>query len=318
MKKDIPFYRRTPPALFPCLLGLIGFALMWRKLSEFGAPLWIGEALGAVAIGLFGFTFSSYVVKLILRPSVVLDDLKIGPARGAVSAGSVCLLLMSAIFVPYDFRVATAIWWFGIVMQIVYLICVLVTLKSVVNMRATLTPVLLLPFMGLIVGAIAGPDLEYRSLSIAFLALSAPFYFWIVGESLLNAKTRGVEPPNRAGFAIMLAPPSVYAVASYFIWNDVVFYWFWLFCLGVGIAMVPFIPWMVRGGFKPSWGAFTFPVTAFTMAMMLGIQAGFTLAVVPMAVGVALSTVLVPLVVFKTFKAWGYGKLAEATKAAIA
>lgn len=318
MKKDIPFYRRTPPALFPCLLGLIGFALMWRKLSEFGAPLWAGEAAGAIAMGLFGFTFACYIVKLILRPSVVLDDLKIGPARGAVSAGSVCLLLLSAILVPYDFRVAAVVWWFGVLMQVLYLICVLMTLKSVANMRATLTPVLLLPFVGMIVGAVAGPDLGYRTLSIAFLAISAPLYFWIATESLLNAKTRGVEPPNRAGFAILLAPPSVYAVASYYIWNDAVFFWFWLIALIAAVALVPFIPWMVRGGFKPSWGAFTFPLTAFTMAMMLGVQAGFPLSVVPMAIGVALATLLVPYVVFKTFKAWGYGKLAEATKAAIA
>jgi len=318
MKKHIPFYRRTPPALFPCLLGLIGFALLWTKMAEFGAPIWIGEALSAIAFGLFGFTFACYVFKLILRPSVVLDDLKIGPARGAVSSGSVCLMLLAALILPYDFRVAAVIWWIGIVLQVVYLLCVIATLKSVENMRATLTPVILLPFVGFIVAAIAGPQLEFRGISIAFLVLAAPLYFWIAGESLLNAKTRGVEPPNRAGFAILLAPPSVYAVASYFIWNDAVFFWFWLAALCAGIALVPFIPWMVRGGFKPSWGAFTFPATSFTTVMMLGVQSGITWSVIPMAIGVALCSVLVPYVVFKTFRAWGAGKLAEATKAAVA
>jgi tellurite resistance protein len=318
MKKDIPFYRRTPPALFPCLLGSIGLALLWQKMPEFGAPLWIGEALGAIVLGLFGFTFVCYAIKLILRPSVVLDDLKIGPARGAVSAGSVCLMLLAALILPYDFRVAAVVWWSGLILQVVYLICVVITLKSVENMRATLTPVLLLPFVGFIVAAIAGPDLGYRCMSITILALAAPLYIWIAIESLLNAKTRGAEPPNRAGFAILLAPPSVYAVASYFIWNDAVFYWFWLVALIAGIALVPFIPWMVRGGFKPSWGAFTFPLTAFSTAMMLGVQAGFVMAVVPMAIGVGLASVLVPYVVFKTFSAWGLGKLTEATKAAVA
>ena len=318
MKTYIPFYRRTPPALFPCLLGLIGFALLWTKMAEFGAPIWIGEALGAIAFGMFGFTFVCYATKLILRPSVVLDDLKIGPARGAVSAGSVCLLLLAALILPYDFRVAGAVWWAGLVLQVVYLACVIITLKSVENMRATLTPVLLLPFVGFIVAAIAGPDLGYRGLSIAILALASPLYFWIAIESLLNAKTRGVEPPIRAGFAILLAPPSVYAVASYFIWNDAVFYWFWLVALIAGLALVPFIPWMVRGGFKPSWGAFTFPLTAFTMSMMLGVQAGISAAVVPMGIGVALSSVVVPYVVYKTFSAWGSGQLATATKAAVA
>ena len=318
MKTDIPFYRRTPPALFPCLLGLIGFALLWRKMPEFGAPIWIGEALGAIAFGLFGFAFVSYAMKVIIRPSVVLDDLKIGPARGAVSAGSVCLMLLAALLLPYDFRVAAVVWWMGLIIQVIYLACVIITLKSVENMRATLTPVLLLPFVGFIVATIAGPDLGYSGLSIAILALASPLYFWIAIESLLNAKTRGVEPPNRAGFAILLAPPSVYAVAAYFIWNDAVFYWFWLIALVAGVALAPFIPWMVRGGFKPSWGAFTFPLTAFSMAMMLGVQAGFAWAVIPMGIGVALSSVLVPYVVYKTFSAWGFGQLAQATKAAVA
>jgi tellurite resistance protein len=318
MKTDIPFYRRTPPALFPCLLGLIGLSLIWQKLPEFGAPIWIGEALSAIAFGLFGFTFASYVLKIIIRPSVVLDDLKVGPARGAVSAGSVCLMLLAALILPYDFRIAAVVWWCGLVLQVGYLICVIITLKSVENMRATLTPVLLLPFVGFIVAAIVGPDLGYRGVSIGILALAAPLYFWIAMESLLNAKTRGVEPPNRAGFAILLAPPSVYAVASYFIWNDAVFYWFWLVAFVAAIALLPFIPWMVRGGFKPSWGAFTFPLTAFSTAMMLGVQAGFIVAVVPMAIGVSLASVLVPYVVYKTFSAWGHGKLAEATKAAVA
>jgi tellurite resistance protein len=318
MKTHIPFYRRTPPALFPCLLGTIGLALLWQKMPEFGAPLWIGEALSAIAFGLFGFTFVCYAIKLIVRPSVVLDDLKIGPARGAVSAGSVCLLLLAALILPYDFRVAAVVWWGGMILQVVYLHCVIRTLKSVENMRATLTPVLLLPFVGFIVAAIAGPDLGYRGLSIAILAVAAPLYVWIAIESVLNAKTRGVEPPNRAGFAILLAPPSVYAVASYFIWNDAVFFWFWLVALIAAVALIPFIPWMVRGGFKPSWGAFTFPLTAFSTVMMLGVQAGFTISVIPMAIGICLSSVLVPYVVFKTFAAWGNGKLAEATKAAIA
>jgi len=180
MKTDAPFYRRTPPALFPCLLGLIGLALLWRRMADFGAPVWIGEALSVISVGLFGFAFACYVTKLVLRPSVVLDDLRIGPARGAVSAGSVCLLLAAAIFVPYDFRLAGVLWWAGLTFHLVYLLCVMKTLKSIDAMRQSVTPVLLLPFVGFIVASIAGPQLDYRILSISFLVICFPFYFWIV------------------------------------------------------------------------------------------------------------------------------------------
>jgi len=318
MKTDPPFYRRTPPALFPCLLGLIGLALLWRKMAEFGAPLWIGEALSVLSVGLFGFIFACYVTKLVLRPSVVLDDLKIGPARGAVSAGSVCLLLAAVIFVPYDFQLAEVLWWTGLAFHVVYLLCVVKTLKSIQAMRQSVTPVLLLPFVGFIVASIAGPQLDYRMLSIAFLFVCLPFYFWIGVESLLNAVSRGVEPINRPSYAIILAPPSIYAVAAYYLWSNTVFFWFWLIALIVGVCVLLAAPWMARGGFKPSWGAFTFPLTACTMVMALGLQTGIQVSLVPMTIGVTLSTLLVPYIVFKTLKAWSNGTLAHATKAAVA
>lgn len=311
------FWRRTPPALFPSCLGALGLGLMWRNLAELGAPAWIGEALGLGAGAVFMFVYGCYLAKLAVRPSVIYDDLMVAPARGAVSGGSICLMLLSAILMPYHFGLAQMIWILSVAIHLAYMICVIQVLQKIPNPRASITPVILLPFVGFIVAGIAGIPLGFKTLSLVFAALGLPLFLLIAGISIQNALRDGVPAPNKTTFAIILAPVSVYALIGELV--GVGQGWLFAACLIVGGCLAALVPWMARGGYNPGWGAFTFPTAAFGSVMIKGVVAGYGLiAWVPMIIVVVMASGLIPFVLYRTLMLWRAGVLAEATKAAVA
>jgi tellurite resistance protein len=313
------FWRRTPPALFPCILGFLGLGIAWRKAAEiWPIPTWVGEGILVIAATLFLFTFVSYMTKLSLRPSVVLDDLKVLPARGTVTAGAMCMMVLAAAIFPYHLELSRGVWWFSIILQTLYVICVIYSLSYSENNLSNVTPSLMLPAVGYIVAAIAGPDLGYVGLSKVFLIATSPFYALIVILSLLNVKPKAMPPPVRASYAILLAPTSIYGIAALGLWGVDVFATIWWMALVFSILMLLTVRWLATGGWNPGWGAFTFPLSALASVLLLGVEMGFGMTATIASLSVlSVASLVVPYVVWKTFRFWAIGKLAEATGAAV-
>ena len=100
MPRPVPpgLWRRTPPAMFPPILGTLALALAWLGgAGAFGLPLGLAQmgAGMAVAVGLFAVT--AYAVKLIRRPAVLADELTVLPGRTGVAAGVLSLYLLAAL-----------------------------------------------------------------------------------------------------------------------------------------------------------------------------------------------------------------------------
>jgi tellurite resistance protein len=313
------FWRRTPPALFPSILGFIGLGIAWRKAADvWPISIWLGESILAAATILFVFTLASYLAKLCMRPSVVIDDLKVLPARGAVTAGAMCMMVLAVGVLPYGVEAARVIWWLSIVMQTLYVSCVIYSLSQSENNLANVTPALMLPAVGFIVAAIAGPDLGYVGLSKMFLIGTSPLYALIVILSLVNVKPKKMPPPVRASYAILLAPTSIYGIAALGIWGTEVFEFIWWAALVFSILMLPFARWLATGGWNPGWGAFTFPLSSLASVLLLGVEADYgPIATIASVIALCTASLVVPYVVWKTFRFWAAGKLAEATGAAI-
>ena len=103
-------WRRTPPAVFPPIMGLFGLGLAWRRAAErFSVPDGLAEAiLGAVTL-LFLFAALAYAVKFARRPMVLLEDLRILPGRAGIAAMVLCLYLLSFTLAPYGPALAQAV-----------------------------------------------------------------------------------------------------------------------------------------------------------------------------------------------------------------
>ncbi len=315
-----PFWRRTPPALFPSLLGLFGLALSWKAAATvWNIPSTIGSAIGVVATLLLLVTLTSYVIKLLIRPKVLWEDLQIGPARGSVSAGSMCAMALAAFLLPYTTLGAFLVWWMALLLHAVYFGCVLVILSRHENTLAEISPVIMLPVVGVLVSTLAAPQLGYGGFAIAVFVLTIPLSAAILLISLLNARTHGVPLPQRTSYAIFLAPPSVTALGMYALSGPTYYMPLWICASLVAIALLPFMRWMGQGGWTPAWGAFTFPLAAFSGVQILAIKAGYGIVAEGLAIAtLTAATVLVPYIVARTYLSWFQGKLGPATKAAVA
>jgi len=79
------------------------------------------------------------------------------------------------------------------------------------------------------------------------------------------------------------------------------------------------IRWITEAGFSPLWGAFTFPLAAFTSLQFIAYGAGMgDWALHVAGAGLAVATVSIPWIAMKIYQAWFKGVLAIKTNAAVA
>lgn len=315
------FWRRTPPALFPATLGMFGLALAWRSATGvLAAPALVSHALLAVTAAFLLFAMGCYLAKLIKRPKVVFEDMNPAPGRAAVSAGSMCLLLLAAGLAPFAASPAihagvSAIWFLGLGLHVVYMACVTRVLIGLPKEQRAVTPVLFLPFVGYIVSPIAGAPL-------GFGAVAEVFYFYTLAAGAviiaLSAPRFLVKPtpvPGRPAAAILLAPTSVAAISGAALGYDglaMVFIW-----LSAALSLIYIVKWrwITAGGYTPQWGAFTFPSSAFAGAMMLAAAKWGGSWDWAAALALIFATIIVPAIWVVTIRDWSLGRLGLMTGA---
>ncbi|WP_069299972.1 hypothetical protein [Neptunicoccus sediminis] len=314
------FWRRTPPALFPSLLGLFGLSLAWRAAAGvWDVPEAVGAWIGLGATLVLLVTLSSYVAKLCIRPGVLWDDLMIDPARGSVSAGSMCAMAMAAFLLPYTSLGAFLVWWMAIGLHLIYFICVVLILLRHHNTLAQVTPVFLLPAAGILVATLAGPELGYVGFSRAVLVLSIPVWAVVLGLSLWNGINIKAQKHHRSGYAVFLVPPALAALGVHELQGAPWFVLLWVLTSVTGLALLPVLRWMLRGGWSPDWGNFCFPLAAFAAVQLLAVEAGLGWIATGLAVAsLGAASLLIPYILLRTYRDWFAGRLAEATKAAVA
>ncbi|MEM7267936.1 MAG: hypothetical protein AAF401_01650 [Pseudomonadota bacterium] len=317
---SVSFWRRTPPALFPATLGAIGLALGWRGASEtLGAPSLIADILLLMAGVVFAVIFVSYIAKLIARPSAVLQDMTPAPARAAVSAGSMCLMVLAANLVAVGITgLAEGLWLIGLTLHVIYMLCMIWVLKGLPKPERAVTPVLFLPFVGYIVSPFAGPALGYETLSfwVFMYTLAAGAVILVLAVPPFFLKE--TPAPARPAAAITLAPMSVAAISSDALGMTMFAVVFGLINIPVALLMLAKARWLTAAGFSPTWGAFTFPAASFAGLMVMfarywgGVWDAVAWATLTAAAGIVLPIWL------RTLWMWSQGALAPATGAGIA
>jgi len=307
-------FRRTPPAAFPPILGLMGLGIAWRRgVDQFALPPALAEAfLGAVTL-LTLFAFVGYLVKFLRRPGVLREDLRVLPGRAGLAAIVLSLYFVAAALSPY-LGVAIAVFWGVIALHLVFTLVVIWDLLRSPAEQRRVTPVWQLIFSGWIVGAVAAQilKLDFVAVVLFWISLLSAVSIWVV--SLQQFSRESVPAPLRPLLAIHLAPAALLGTAGAGFHAEGIAQAMALLCAVYLAGLVASSRWLLASGFTPLWGALTFPLAA-TAGCWLAVGGAWAL---PGALLLVLDTIIIIPIAIKVIQLWMKGQLALKTNAAIA
>ena len=307
-------WRRTPPAVFPPIMGLFGLGLGWRRIAgDTGLPPGFAETiLGAVTL-LFAFAVLAYGAKLLRRPAVILEDLRVLPGSAGLSAMVLCPYLLVLTLLPLAGPLAGLLFG-GLACHGVLVILLIWALARGPAEQRRVSPVWHLSFVGFIIAALAAIRIGLGSLSLLLFALTFLMAAAIWAVSAERLITEKVPPPLRPLLAIHLSPAALFGLVAKAQGLDVVAAGFAVLSAILLAAMILNVRWLTAASFSPLWGAFTFPLAA-TATLWLTLDGIWFYPGVIVLLG---ATVIVPWIAFRVIKLWASGRLAILTNAAAA
>lgn len=308
-------WRRTPPTIFPAVMGLLGLGLGWRRgVAEFVLPQGFADLVLGAVTALALFAVLTYVVKFARRPAVVLEDLRILPGRAGVAAAVLCLYLLAAVFGPIASEQARPLLLLGMGVHAAFTVALIYVFATGPAEQRRVTPVWHLSFTGWVIAAMVALGLGLSGLAMVLFwgSLIAALAIWSISMQQFARET--VPAPLRPLLAIHLSPAALLGMtAAGFGATGMAQAFALLTVAGLALALIR-IQWLIEAGFSPLWGAFTFPLVAVAN-LWLTIGGAWR---VPGAVLLIVATIMVPVIAAKIFKLWASGQLALKTNAAIA
>lgn len=306
-------FSRTPPAIFPPVLGLLGLVVALRPgLDRWGLPREVADLAAGMVLPLWAFAVCTYTLKLSRRISVIRDDLKVMPSRGGLAAATMGGMVAGGLLSSFAPRLATGLL---VVMLTLHAVLAILTLRTLVALPPegrAVNPGWHLTFVGFIVAAPAAVSLGLPDLARALFFATLPPALGIWGASLVQLVRRVPPAPLRPMLAIHLAPASLLATTASLLGLDLVAAVFAWMALAIALALFAALRWITSAGVSALWGAFTFPLAAASTALML--QGG--------ALGWAgqgllvLALVTIPWIAWRVLKLWPGGQLAARTNTA--
>ena len=305
-------FARTPPAVFPVFLGLIGLALALRRGLAGTLAAGLPEALiGALVVG-WGFAVLALLAKIARRPGVVAQDLRVLPGQVGLAAATLSVMAMAGLILPYAPGLAKAVLWLGLILHGAQAALLIMVLRAAPPEARGVTPAWHLSFVGFIVAAVPAAQLGQLGLATALLWATMPIAGLIWGMSLAQLIARIPPAPLRPLLAIHLAPAALFTTVAALTDQPILAQAFASFGAVILLALLAASRWITSAGFSALWGAFTFPLAAYASAL-LALGGGWT---TPGNLALGLAFLIIPPIAWAVLKLWPTGRLAAKTNAA--
>jgi tellurite resistance protein len=304
---------KTPPAIFPPILGLLGLAIALRlALGQMILPSGAGDLLAGVAVALWLFAVVAYGAKTLRRPGVVVEDLRVLPGRSGLAAMTMGGMAAATLIAPHAPGLAQGLIVLALVGHTVLAGLLLRLLASLPPEARQVNPTLHLSFVGFIVAAPAAVAVGWMGLATLLFWLTLPAALVIWGLSAVQFMRAVPPPPLRPLLAIHVAPAALFASVAGLLGMVGLANVLVLAGLALAAALAVSARWLLAAGITPMWGAFTFPLAALASAL---IRTGGVWQMAGIGVSVV-AVVVVPLILWWVLKRWPGGKLAAVTNAA--
>lgn len=266
--------RQLPVSLFASVMGLSGLALAWRFAHQsLAAPALIGEAIGALAVGVFILIAAGYLAKLAMHPQAVRAEF-CHPVNGNFFGTVVIsVLLLSALVGPYSPAAASALWTIGMLAALALSFVVISRLLKGLVDGSHAVPALLISGVASLDIAVTGGTMpmawaaEANLIAGAIGGVLALVLFMLIISRLVHREP--LAPAMTPSLMILVAPFAVGFLAYINIAGGIdrfagLLFYFGLF-LFVVIAPKVFRP-SIR--FSAAWWAISFPIAALVNAAL--------------------------------------------------
>jgi len=273
MKEKIRYF---PVTSFAVVMGTTGLAIALGKFYHLNwLPKVFYEVFLFVVMALFLLVSFFYGLKAIHFPEEVSLDFRHRIRINFFSTISISLLLLSIAFYSYYPMLAVPLWWMGILLHTVFMFK---TISFWIQHNFEIhhfNPAWFIPVVGNILIPVGGVDFAPVVFSYFFFAVG--FFMWLVLFTIfLNRAIFHAQMPEKfiPTFFILLAPPAVGFIAYMRIaasWDSfsvllLLLTYFFIILLAVMYKS------FTRLKFFMSWWAFTFPLTAATIASVVAFQ----------------------------------------------
>jgi tellurite resistance protein len=267
-----PTLEHLPIPLTAMPMGTGGVGLAWRAAHEaLGVPAWVGEALLAFTAVLWLAVVGLQAMRALRHPGAVLAELR-HPVRVAFAAApTIGLMIVAAFLHPYAPGVGAALWGIAIA---VHLLVATMLLRRILAGRgevAMLAPPLMIPLVGNVLAPVFGARMGFVDASWMMFGVGVVLWLMVV-PLLLHRLVAGppLPPPLRPSLVILLAPPTVAALALKALTGQAggVTLAFAGLALLMAAVLLSLAGELSRIPFGLPWWGVTFPSAAFAVMLM--------------------------------------------------
>jgi len=295
-----------PVTMFATTMGLGGFTIMYQKAAEvLGFPHIIGNSLLYIVTAIFLTIVGFYLIKFMSYPDEVKKEWNHPIRINFFAAMSISMLILAIVHKPEFHATAQFFWTAG---TIIHFFLTLNTIRFWINHNQELThsnPAWFIPIVGNVLVPVGGVGFASTGLLMYFFAVGV--FFWIVLFAILfNRIIFHHQLPAKfmPTLFIFIAPPSIAFIAYFKMfghYDDA----FALILYNLALFFTILVAFMYKNFIKIkffiSWWAFTFPLTAMTIATTLMYAKTKDVILMYLSYGmVAVSTLVIAIVTYQT------------------
>ncbi len=262
-----------PIMMFSIVMGLSGLSIAYQKASHlFHFTRLIPNLLAGLTSAVFVAIAITYVVKYFKYRAEVKEEFSHPVRMNFFAAIPISLLLMSVMYQEINLQVATSLWWVGMLLQ-AYL--TLYTISFWINRNLEIqysNPAWFIPIVGNVLVPVGGADIVNRDFLMYFFAVG--IFFWIILLTIILNRIifhHVLAQKFMPTLFIFIAPPAVGTISYVKVTGEFDLFASFLFNIGLFFTLLLLFMYknFIKLEFFISWWAFTFPLTAMTIASML-------------------------------------------------
>ncbi|MEZ5072502.1 MAG: SLAC1 anion channel family protein [Bacteroidales bacterium] len=296
MKERLQYF---PITAYAIVMGLSGLTIVFGKFYHMQwLPKFLYDGLLFFTFGLFLLISFLYGMKAIRHFEEVKADFRHRIRVNFFSAISISFLLLAIAFLSYWPFLSMVLWWVGL---IAHTLLMYHTIQFWIQHNFEIkfmNPAWFIPVVGNILIPVAGVDFLPAAVSFFYFAIG--FFFWLIlfaiflNRAIFHDQLAQKFIPT---LFILIAPPAVGFLAYLRITQSLdSFAYFLLFLAYFFLGLLFFLyKSFVNLKFFLSWWAFTFPLTAITVASVVAFQLtqqGIYKILAFVLLGIATSTIL--------------------------